>query len=57
LQYDAKAWEVSKESLPLNQPDEKRIADNWNNGPLYRILLKSKANKSSGKFIYKILMR
>lgn len=57
LQYDAKSWEVSKETLLLNQPDEKRIADNWNNGPLYRILLKSKADKSSGKFTYKIQMR
>jgi enterochelin esterase-like enzyme len=54
LEYDARSWEVTKEELLLTQPDEKRIADNWNNGPLWRILLNSKGNKKEGKFLYTI---
>ncbi len=54
LSYDSKLWQITKEELKLTQPDEKRIADNWNGGPLWRILLKNKVNKSSGKFLYVI---
>ncbi|HTJ14696.1 MAG TPA: TIM barrel protein [Dinghuibacter sp.] len=54
LEYDTSAWSVSKETMETSQPDEKRIADNWSNRPIYRLLLTNRGSGTTGRFIYTI---
>lgn len=52
MQYDPAFWQVSKEQMPTNAPDEKRLAENWGHRPVWRILLTTKARKRSGTIQY-----
>jgi hypothetical protein len=54
LEYDAKAWDVKEEQMSTSEPDEKRVADNWQHKPIYRLLLTSKTQDKTGTFLYKI---
>lgn len=52
LDYDPKTWEVKKELMETSAPDEKRIADNWSNRPIWRLLLVNKTKDKRGVFRY-----
>ncbi|MHA4809451.1 alpha/beta fold hydrolase [Flavitalea flava] len=52
MDYDAKAWDIKKELMETNEPDEKRIADNWGNRQIWRLLLVNKTREKKGAFRY-----
>jgi hypothetical protein len=45
---------MKKELMETSQPDEKRIADNWNHRPIWRLLLVNKNQEVTGRFQYKV---
>ncbi|WP_188133802.1 heparinase II/III family protein [Chitinophaga sp. CF418] len=49
LEYDADIWNVKKEQIDCNAPDEKRLADNWPHKQITRLLLQRKESVSSGR--------
>jgi hypothetical protein len=54
LTYDADAWEVKQEQVSTSAPDEKRIADNWDQRTIWRLLLVSKRAAKLGVYKYRI---
>lgn len=52
MQYDPAFWQASKEPMPTDAPDEKRLAENWGHRPVWRILLTSRTRKKSGTIQY-----
>lgn len=54
LQYNAADWSVTKERMPLTEPHEQGLKTNWNNRPIWRILLTSRVHKQEGRFVYTI---
>lgn len=57
LAYAAAEWDVRKETLPLDAPDEKRMAVNWGHRPLYRLLLVNKNPGAHSTFKYTITQK
>lgn len=54
LQYNAADWAISKEKMALTQPHEQGIKANWNNRPVWRLLLSNQSHKQEGSFLYTI---
>ncbi|MFC0184449.1 Heparinase II/III-like protein [Pseudarcicella hirudinis] len=54
LSYDARKWKASSEKMPLNQPDEQKFKQTWNNMDIFRIMLTAKVLKAKDRFVYKI---
>jgi len=52
MHYDPAFWQVSKEQMPTDAPDEKRLADNWGHRPVWRILLTARNRRKSGHARY-----
>jgi hypothetical protein len=52
MSFDAKSWEATKEQMPTDAPDEKRLADNWGRRAVWRILLTAKNKKTKGATQY-----
>lgn len=52
LHYDAKFWEVTRQQMPTDAPDEKRLAENWAHRAVWRILFTSKTNRKAGTIQY-----
>ncbi|WP_234665520.1 heparinase II/III family protein [Dyadobacter sp. CY261] len=52
LHYDPAFWQLTKEQMPTDAPDEKRLADNWGHRPVWRILLTARNRKKSGTIRY-----
>ena len=56
MEYDAGKWEVKKEEALTHSPDEKRLEDNWNHQPIWRLLLTGKQLSTKGSFTYAFRM-
>ncbi len=54
LQYNAADWLVTKERMPLTEPHEQGLKTNWNNRPIWRILLTNRTLQQEGVFLYSI---
>jgi hypothetical protein len=54
LLYDAADWKVTKEQMPLTEPHEQGLKANWNNRPVWRLLLANSSHKKEGQFLYTI---
>jgi hypothetical protein len=54
FEYDAKKWQVQQELMSTSRPDEKRVADNWGQRPVYRLLLTNKTPDKKGSLRYRI---
>lgn len=54
LQYNAADWLISKEKMSLTEPHEQGLKTNWNNRPIWRILLTNQSHKQEGSFLYSI---
>lgn len=54
LVYDASEWKITKEQMPLAEPHEQGLKANWNNVPVWRLLLTSIAPKKEATFVYTI---
>ncbi|WP_353720495.1 heparinase II/III family protein [Dyadobacter sp. 676] len=52
MHYDPAFWQVNKERMPMNAPDEKRLADNWGHRTVWRILLTARIRGKSGDLRY-----
>ncbi|PWV51410.1 heparinase II/III family protein [Chitinophaga sp. S165] len=52
LEYDAGTWNVKKELVDCNDPDEKRLADNWSRRSITRLLLQRKGRETSGSHAF-----
>jgi len=56
MEYDAVKWEVKKEEALTHSPDEKRLEDNWNHHPIWRLLLTGKRLSAKDSFTYTFRM-
>jgi hypothetical protein len=54
LAYDAAQWKVVKEVMPLTEPHEQGVKNNWDHQPVTRIRLIAKEPTQSGSFRYNI---
>lgn len=52
LEYDADTWDVTKEIIPTDKPDEVRLANNWGRRVIWRLLLTAKKKTAAGTFRY-----
>jgi hypothetical protein len=55
LAYDTSDWKVTKEQMPLTEPHEQGLKANWENKPVWRLLLTNTSHKQSGIFTYTII--
>lgn len=57
LEYDPAIWEVKKELVNCNAPDEKRLAENWSHRQITRLLLQARERSTKGSYTYRIRMQ
>ncbi|NCI49653.1 hypothetical protein GWC95_06955 [Sediminibacterium roseum] len=54
LKYDANEWTVTKEQMKLTEPHEQLLKANWDNKPVWRLLLTNISHRKEGQFVYLI---
>lgn len=54
LDYNAKAWDVKREKMPLTEPEDQGLKSGWKHHDIYRIILTAKNN--TNKAIVKYLI-
>ena len=54
LLYDAADWTITKERMSLTEPHEQALRANWENKPVWRLLLTNTSHKQTGTFTYTI---
>ena len=52
MEYDPTIWEVKREQMPGDAPDEKRLSENWGHRTIWRYMLINKSLKNSGVLKY-----
>ncbi|MES2005427.1 MAG: heparinase II/III family protein [Bacteroidota bacterium] len=55
LTYDAAEWKITKERMALTEPHEQQMKSNWNNKPIWRLLLTNISHKQEGAFTYTVV--
>jgi len=54
LDYDAATWDVKKEKMPLDSPEDQGLKTSWDHQDIYRILLTNKKNAAKATVNYTI---